>query len=86
MPKLLGPLLTTDGVRLVKGFYRRLLKVSGSEDANGLTQFFADGEDYTPRTSTVSLADRPPMMTLRLGLGSGCWRRNLLLRGLIDLD
>jgi glucosyl-3-phosphoglycerate synthase len=172
VPKLLGPLLTADGVHLVKGFYRRPLKVSGKEDANGggrvtelvarpllaalrpelmclyqplggeyagtrelltavpfapgygveigllidtydrlgldaiaqvnlgvrthrnrpltelasmsrqviatllsrcgvpdsgvgLTQFFADGEDYTPRTSTVSLADRPPMITLR---------------------
>jgi len=172
VPKLLGPLLIADGVHLVKGFYRRPLKVSGSEDANGggrvtelvarpllaalrpeltcllqplggeyagtrelltsvpfapgygveigllvdaydrlgleaiaqvnlgvrthrnrpltelaamsrqviatllsrcgipdsgvgLTQFFADGDDYTPRTSTVSLADRPPMMTLR---------------------
>ncbi|MBX7451110.1 glucosyl-3-phosphoglycerate synthase [Mycolicibacterium sp. 3033] len=172
VPKLLGPLLTTDGVHLVKGFYRRPLKVSGREDANGggrvtelvarpllaalrpelsclyqplggeyagtrelltavpfapgygveigllvdaydrlgldgiaqvnlgvrthrnrpltelasmsrqviatllqrcgipdsgvgLTQFFADGEDYTPRTSSVSLDDRPPMITLR---------------------
>ncbi|MCH9668293.1 MAG: glucosyl-3-phosphoglycerate synthase [Actinomycetia bacterium] len=172
VPKLLGPLLTTEGVHLVKGFYRRPLKVSGSEDANGggrvtelvarpllaalrpelmclyqplggeyagtrelltalpfapgygveigllidaydrlgleglaqvnlgvrthrnrpltelaamsrqviatlltrcgvpdsgigLTQFFADGEDYSPRTSTVSLQDRPPMLTLR---------------------
>jgi glucosyl-3-phosphoglycerate synthase len=27
----------------------------------GLTQFFVDGDGYTPRTSTVSLADRPPM-------------------------
>ncbi|MCP9270857.1 glucosyl-3-phosphoglycerate synthase [Mycolicibacterium arenosum] len=172
VPKLLGPLLTVDGVHLVKGFYRRPLKVSGSEDANGggrvtelvarpllaalrpeltcllqplggeyagtrelltavpfapaygveigllidtydrlgldaiaqvnlgvrthrnrpltelasmsrqviatllsrcgipdsgvgLTQFFADGDDYTARSSTVSLADRPPMNTLR---------------------
>lgn len=172
VPKLLGPLLTTDGVHLVKGFYRRPLKVSGSEDASGggrvtelvarpllaalrpeltclyqplggeyagtrelltavpfapgygveigllvdaydrlgldglaqvnlgvrthrnrpltelasmsrqviatllsrcgvadsgvgLTQFFADGEDYTPRTSSVSLDDRPPMITFR---------------------
>ncbi|MGB3353156.1 MAG: glucosyl-3-phosphoglycerate synthase [Mycobacterium sp.] len=172
VPKLLGPLLTADGVHLVKGFYRRPLKVSGSEDANGggrvtelvarpllaalrpelmclyqplggeyagtrelltsvpfapgygveigllidaydrlgldaiaqvnlgvrthrnrpltelasmsrqviatllsrcgipdsgvgLTQFFADGEDYTPRVSSVSLDDRPPMITLR---------------------
>ncbi len=172
VPKLLGPLLTVDGVHLVKGFYRRPLKVSGSEDANGggrvtelvarpllaalrpeltcllqplggeyagtrelltavpfapaygveigllidtydrlgldaiaqvnlgvrthrnrpltelaamsrqviatllsrcgipdsgvgLTQFFADGEGYTARTGSVSLADRPPMVTLR---------------------
>lgn len=172
VPKLVGPLLTVDGVHLVKGFYRRPLKVSGSEDANGggrvtelvarpllaalrpelnylmqplggeyagtrellasvpfapgygveigllldtydrlgldaiaqvnlgvrehrnrpltelatmsrqviatllsrcgipdsavgLTQFFADGEEYTPRVSEVSLADRPPMSTLR---------------------
>jgi len=172
VPKLVGPLLTVDGVHLVKGFYRRPLKISGSEDANGggrvtelvarpllsalrpelsylmqplggeyagtrelltalpfapgygveigllidtydqlgldaiaqvnlgvrehrnrpltelatmsrqviatllfrcgvpdsavgLTQFFADGDDYTPRTSEVSLADRPPMITLR---------------------
>ena len=176
VPKLVGPLLTTEGVHLVKGFYRRPLKVSGSEDANGggrvtelvarpllaalrpelsylmqplggeyagtrelltsvpfapgygveigllidtydrlgldaiaqvnlgvrehrnrpltelatmsrqviatllsrcgvpdsavgLTQFFADGDDYTPRTSEVSLADRPPMITLRPPLG-----------------
>ncbi|OBI78200.1 glucosyl-3-phosphoglycerate synthase [Mycobacterium sp. E740] len=172
VPKLVGPLLTTAGVHLVKGFYRRPLKISGSEDATGggrvtelvarpllaslrpelscilqplggeyagtrelltavpfapgygveigllidaydrlgldaiaqvnlgvrthrnrpltelasmsrqviatllsrcgvpdsgvgLTQFFADGDDYTPRTSPVSLADRPPMVTLR---------------------
>ncbi len=31
----------------------------------GLTQFFADGERYTPRTSPVSLVDRPPMNALR---------------------
>jgi glucosyl-3-phosphoglycerate synthase len=31
----------------------------------GLTQFFADGEGYTPRTSPVSLVDRPPMNALR---------------------
>jgi glucosyl-3-phosphoglycerate synthase len=172
VPKLLGPLLLADGVHLVKGFYRRPLKVSGREDANGggrvtelvarpllaalrpelsclyqplggeyagtrelltavpfapgygveigllvdtydrlgldaiaqvnlgvrthrnrpltelasmsrqviatllqrcgiadsgvgLTQFFADGEDYTPRTSAVSLEDRPAMITVR---------------------
>ncbi len=172
VPRLVGPLLTADGIHLVKGFYRRPLKVSGAEDANGggrvtelvarpllaalrpelgcvfqplggeyagtrelltsvpfapaygveigllidtydklgldaiaqvnlgvrahrnrpltelgamsrqviatllsrcgvpdtgvgLTQFFADGEGFTPRTSTVSLEDRPPMNTLR---------------------
>jgi len=172
VPRLVGPLLTVDGVHLVKGFYRRPLKVSGSEDANGggrvtqlvarpllaalrpglscvlqplggeyaatrellmsvpfapgygveigllvdtydrlgldgiaqvnlgvrahrnrpltelggmsrqviatllsrcgvsdsgigLTQFFADGDGYAPRLSPVSLADRPPMNTLR---------------------
>jgi glucosyl-3-phosphoglycerate synthase len=43
-----------------------LLSRCGVPDSGmGLTQFFADGEDYTPRTSTVSLADRPPMATLR---------------------
>ena len=172
VPHLVGPLLLTEGVHLVKGFYRRPLKVSGSEDANGggrvtelvarpllcalrpelscllqplggeyagtrelltsvpfapgygveigllvdtydrlgldaiaqvnlgvrahrnrpltelatmsrqviatllsrcgitdsgvgLTQFFADGDGFTPRTSEVSLEDRPPMVTLR---------------------
>ncbi|MFC4605641.1 glucosyl-3-phosphoglycerate synthase [Rhodococcus kronopolitis] len=35
VPKLLGPLLTGDGIQLVKGFYRRPLRVSGTEEANG---------------------------------------------------
>lgn len=35
VPKLVGPLLTGDGVHLVKGFYRRPLKVNGTEDATG---------------------------------------------------
>jgi glucosyl-3-phosphoglycerate synthase len=172
VPKLLGPLLLADGVHLVKGFYRRPLKLNGGEDANGggrvtelvarpllaslrpeltcllqplggeyagtrelltsvafapgygveigllidtydklgldaiaqvnlgvrthrnrpltelaamsrqviatllsrcgisdsgvgLTQFFADGDAFTPRTSSVSLIDRPAMNTLR---------------------
>jgi glucosyl-3-phosphoglycerate synthase len=172
VPRLVGPILTGEGIHLVKGFYRRPLKVSGAEDANGggrvtqlvarpllsalrpelgcvlqplggeyagtrelltsvpfapgygveigllidtydrlgldaiaqvnlgvrvhrnrpivelanmsrqiiatmlrrcelpdsgvgLTQFFADGDDFTPRTSTVCLEDRPPMNTLR---------------------
>ncbi len=43
-----------------------LLSRCGIPDSGvGLTQFFADGFDYTPRTSEVSLADRPPMNTLR---------------------
>ena len=43
-----------------------LLSRCGIPDSGvGLTQFFADGDDYTPRSSTVSLADRPPMVTLR---------------------
>ena len=33
--------------------------------AVGLTQFFADGDDFTSRISTVSREDRPPMNTLR---------------------
>lgn len=35
VPKLVGPLLTGDGIHLVKGFYRRPLKVNGTEDATG---------------------------------------------------
>ncbi|MBY4129221.1 glucosyl-3-phosphoglycerate synthase [Rhodococcus fascians] len=35
VPKLLGPLLVGDGIHLVKGYYRRPLRVSGTEDANG---------------------------------------------------
>lgn len=46
-----------------------LLSRCGIPDSGvGLTQFFVDGPDgmgFTPRTSTVSLADRPPMNALR---------------------
>ena len=35
VPRLVGPLLTTDGIHLVRGFYRRPLKVGDGEDANG---------------------------------------------------
>ncbi|MGB6206334.1 glucosyl-3-phosphoglycerate synthase [Mycobacterium sp.] len=46
-----------------------LLSRCGIPDSGvGLTQFFVDGpdgEDYMPRTSTVSLADRPPMNAVR---------------------
>jgi glucosyl-3-phosphoglycerate synthase len=39
-----------------------LLSRCGIPDSGvGLTQFFVDGDDYTPRSSAVSLADRPPM-------------------------
>ncbi|MBV9321974.1 MAG: glucosyl-3-phosphoglycerate synthase, partial [Mycobacterium sp.] len=44
-----------------------LLSRCGVPDSGiGLTQFFANGENYTPRTSPVSLADRPPMNALQL--------------------
>ncbi len=43
-----------------------LLSRCGIPDSGvGLTQFFADGEDYAQRTSPVSLVDRPPMNGLR---------------------
>lgn len=43
-----------------------LLERCGVPDSGiGLTQFFADGEGYTPRTSPVSLVDRPPMNSVR---------------------
>jgi glucosyl-3-phosphoglycerate synthase len=35
VPRLVGPLLTKDGIHLVRGFYRRPLKVGDGEDANG---------------------------------------------------
>ncbi len=35
VPRLVGPLLTRTGIHLVKGFYRRPLKVGNGEDANG---------------------------------------------------
>ncbi len=35
VPNLVGPLLTADGVHLVKGFYRRPLKVNGTEEPTG---------------------------------------------------
>jgi glucosyl-3-phosphoglycerate synthase len=48
-----------------------LLSRCGIPDSGvGLTQFFVDGPDdsaYTPHTSTVSLADRPPMAAVRRG-------------------
>lgn len=35
VPNLVGPLLTGEGVHLVKGFYRRPLKVNGTEEPTG---------------------------------------------------
>ena len=35
VPRLVGPLLTGDGIHLVKGFYRRPLKAASGEDAHG---------------------------------------------------
>lgn len=35
VPRLLGPLLTGNGIHLVRGFYRRPLKLADGEDANG---------------------------------------------------
>lgn len=35
VPRLVGPLLTADGIHLVRGFYRRPLRLGGGEDANG---------------------------------------------------
>ena len=43
-----------------------LLTRCGIADSGvGLTQFLPEGDGYRARTSTVSLADRPPMNTLR---------------------
>ncbi len=43
-----------------------LLSRCGVPDSGvALTQFFADGDGYAPRTSAVSLADRPPMNVVR---------------------
>jgi glucosyl-3-phosphoglycerate synthase len=35
VPRLVGPILTGDGIHLVRGFYRRPIKVGDGEDANG---------------------------------------------------
>src|SRR3954447_23267500 len=63
VPKLLGPLLTVDGVHLVKGFYRRPLKISGGEDANG-------GGRVTELVARPLLASlRPELMYVMQPLG-----------------
>lgn len=35
VPYLVGPMLTADGIHLVRGFYRRPLRLGGGEDAHG---------------------------------------------------
>lgn len=35
VPRLVGPLLTEEGIHLVRGFYRRPLKLGDGQDANG---------------------------------------------------
>ena len=35
VPRLVGPLLTRDGIHLVRGFYRRPLKIGAAEEATG---------------------------------------------------
>jgi glucosyl-3-phosphoglycerate synthase len=35
VPRLVGPLLTRDGIHLVRGFYRRPLKLGAAEEATG---------------------------------------------------
>ena len=53
VPRLLGPLLTEDGVHLVKSFYRRPLNVSDVSDASGRLRCAR-----TPRL-TWAMASRP---------------------------
>ena len=36
-----------------------------ADSGTGLTQFLPNGDEFTQRTSEVSLADRPPMVSLR---------------------
>lgn len=35
VPRLVGPMLTAEGIHLVRGFYRRPLKLGAGEEANG---------------------------------------------------
>ncbi len=35
VPRLVGPLLTRDGIHLVRGFYRRPLKLDGADESTG---------------------------------------------------
>ncbi len=35
VPRLVGPLLTRDGIHLVRGFYRRPLRLDGADEATG---------------------------------------------------
>jgi glucosyl-3-phosphoglycerate synthase len=56
VPRLLGPLLTEEGIHLVRGYYRRPLKVG-------------DGEDATGGGRVTELVARPLLAALRPELG-----------------
>ena len=57
VPRLVGPILTGDGIHLVRGFYRRPIKLGDGQDANG-------GGRVT------ELVARPLLAALRPELGS----------------
>ena len=63
VPRLLGPLLTEDGVHLVKSFYRRPLNIGDVSDASG-----RDGATGGGRVT--ELVARPLLAALRPELGS----------------
>src|SRR6201988_1686496 len=62
VPRLLGPLLTEDGVHLVKSFYRRPLNIGDVSDASG-----RDGATGGGRVA--ELVSRPLLSALRPELG-----------------
>ncbi len=62
VPRLLGPLLTEDGVHLVKSFYRRPLKTGNAHDASGR-------EGATGGGRVTELVARPLLAALKPELG-----------------
>jgi glucosyl-3-phosphoglycerate synthase len=68
VPWLVGPLLTGDGIHLVKGFYRRPLRVGCDDQASG-----AEGDTGGGRVT--ELVARPLLAALRPELG--CVRQPL---------
>ncbi len=56
VPRLVGPMLTRDGIHLVRGFYRRPLKLG-------------DGQDATGGGRVTELVARPLLAALRPELG-----------------